>query len=141
MKTSRFAVSAVLSVWWLMMFGSIDQARRDHQPPQFAGLESAVTCAPGPVGGGRTSTYHLKWQPARDNVTPRYAIVYDIYQATTPGGEDFSTPTYTTHRGVTSFYTPPLSTDQTFFFVVRARDMAGNRDSNTVEREGLNLCD
>ena len=66
--------------------------------------------------------------------------MYDIYQATTAGGEDFSKPTYTTHRGYTSFDTPPLPTDETFFFVVRARDLAGNRDSNTVEREGLNLC-
>jgi hypothetical protein len=33
-----------------------------------------------------------------------------------------------------------LPTDVTFYFVVRARDQLGNRDSNTVEREGQNLC-
>jgi hypothetical protein len=125
----------------LPMLAATAEARRDNTPPKFAGLQSAVTCIPGPIGGGRTTSYHLKWQPARDNVTPRYAIVYDVYQATTAGGEDFSKPTYTTHRGYTSFDTPPLSTDETFFFVVRARDLAGNRDSNTVEREGVNLCD
>jgi hypothetical protein len=114
--------------------------RRDHTPPTFAGLKSATTCIPGPVGGGRTTSYHLSWDPATDNVTPSSRIVYDVYQATSPGGEDFSTPTYTTPAGATSFDTPPLPTDKSFFFVVRARDQAGNRDSNTVERQGQNLC-
>jgi hypothetical protein len=140
MRASRFAVPALLVATALLVVGSTAQARRDTQPPRFTGLDSAVTCIPGPVGGDRTTSYHLKWRPARDNVTPRYAIVYDIYQATTSGGEDFSKPTYTTHRGYTSFDTPPLPVNQRFFFVVRARDLAGNRDSNTVEREGVNLC-
>ena len=140
MRNSRFTVLAILVLTAFLVIGSAAQARRDNQPPRFAGLESAVTCIPGPIGGDRTTSYHLRWRPARDNVTPRYAIVYDIYQATTPGGEDFSKPTYTTHRGYTSFDTPPLPINQTFYFVVRARDLAGNRDSNTVEREGVNLC-
>jgi hypothetical protein len=140
MRTSRFAVPALLVVLTTLVAGSTAQARRDLQPPRFAGLESAVTCIAGPIGGDRTTSYHLRWRPARDNITPRYAIVYDIYQATTSGGQDFSTPTYTTRRGSTYFNTPPLPTSETFFFVVRARDLAGNRDSNTVERQGVNLC-
>ena len=117
------------------------EARRaDNTPPTFAGLKSATTCIPGPIGGGRTTSYTLTWDPATDNHTPSKKIVYDIYQATTSGAEDFSTPTYTTSPGATSFTTPPLPTDQTFYFVVRARDQAGNRDSNKVEREGQNLC-
>ena len=115
-------------------------ARRDTTPPKFAGLKAATTCVPGPVGGGRTTSYHLSWDPATDNRTPSSQIVYDIYQATTPGGEDFSMPTYTTPPGATSFDTPQLPTDQVFYFVVRARDRAGNRDSNKVERQGQNLC-
>jgi hypothetical protein len=115
--------------------------RKDRIPPTFAGLKSATTCIPGPIGGGRTTSYHLSWDPATDNVTPSSRIVYDIYQATAPGGEDFSTATYTTPAGATSFDTPPLPTDKSFYFVVRARDRAGNRDSNTVEREGQNLCE
>jgi len=112
----------------------------DSTPPTFAGLKSATTCIPGPVGGGRTTSYHLSWDPATDDVTPSSKIVYDVYQATTPGGEDFSAPTYTTAAGATSFDTPPLPTDEQFYFVVRARDEAGNRDSNKVERAGENLC-
>jgi DNA-binding beta-propeller fold protein YncE len=112
----------------------------DRTPPTFAGLESATTCIPGPIGGGTSSTYHLGWDPASDNVTPSSEIVYDVYHATKPGGEDFSTPTYTTPAGATSFTTPPLPADKTHYFVVRARDQAGNRDSNAVERAGQNLC-
>jgi hypothetical protein len=114
--------------------------RADHTPPSFAGLKSATTCIPGPIGGGRTTRYNLRWDPATDNVSPSKKIVYDIYQANKSGGEDFSKPTYTTSAGATSFTTPPLATDKYFYFVVRARDQAGNSDSNRVEREGQNLC-
>jgi hypothetical protein len=114
---------------------------RDRTPPKFAGLESAITCIPGPIGGDRTTVYHLSWQPATDNRTRPRWIVYDIYQATTPGGEDFSMPTDTTRPGRTTYDTPPLSINETFYFVVRARDRAGNSDSNTVERQGENLCE
>lgn len=114
--------------------------RNDRTPPIFAGLKSAFTCIPGPIGGGRTTAYTLSWDPAIDNRSPTRRIVYDVYQATTAGGEDFSTPTYTTESGATSFTTPALPTDRVLYFVVRARDQAGNHDANTVEREGQNLC-
>jgi len=112
----------------------------DRTPPAFAGLKSATTCIPGPAGGGRSASYHLGWDPATDNVSPSSEVVYDVYQATTPGGEDFATATYTTPAGATSFTTPPLPGDTANYFVVRARDQAGNRDSNRVERAGVNLC-
>jgi hypothetical protein len=124
----------------LLLSAPAQAGRRDHRPPVFAGLRSATTCIPGPTGGGSTSSYHLAWDPAKDNVTPSAKIVYEIYQATKPGVENFSTPTYTTPPGAASFDTPQLPTDNTFYFVVRARDRAGNEDSNTVEREGQNLC-
>jgi hypothetical protein len=117
------------------------QARhRDQTPPTFAGVKSATTCIPGPIGEGRTGTFHLSWEAATDNVTPPSKIIYNVYQATTAGGEDFSQPTYTTAPGATSFDTPQLSSVKTFYFVVRARDEAGNEDSNKVERQGQNLC-
>jgi len=112
---------------------------KDRTPPTFAGLQSATTCLPGP-GGGQTASYTLRWDRATDNVTPPRRIVYDVYRASTSGGEDFSAPTYTTPPGATSFATPPLAADKSVYFVVRARDKAGNRDANTVERQGENLC-
>lgn len=138
----RLAALVVVALAALLLLGAPAQAgRRDHRPPVFAGLKSATTCIPGPIGGGSTSSYHLAWDPAKDNVTPSAKIVYEIYQATKPGGEDFSTPTYTTAPGATSFETPQLTTNNSFYFVVRARDRAGNEDSNAVEREGQNLCE
>jgi len=124
----------------LVMIVPAEAKRRDSIPPTFAGLKSAITCIPGPIGGGRTTSYNLSWDSATDNVTPSRKIVYDVYQADAPGAEDFSTPTYTTSPGATSFTTPSLPTDKYFYFVVRARDEAGNSDSNMVERQGQNLC-
>jgi len=117
-----------------------DAKRKDRTPPAFAGLKSATTCVPGPVGGGRTSSYTLSWDAAADNVSPSSTIVYLVYQAGAPGSEDFTTPTYTTTAGATSFETPPLPADKPVYFVVRARDQAGNVDLNRAERQGQNVC-
>jgi hypothetical protein len=113
---------------------------KDQTPPTFAGLKSATTCVPGPIGGATTTPYHLGWDPATDNRTPSRRIVYDIFQASSSGGEDFSMPSYTTSPGETSFTTPPLPADKAVYFVVRARDKAGNEDANKVERRGENVC-
>jgi hypothetical protein len=111
---------------------------RDRTPPAFAGLKAATTCVPGPIGE-RVSRYRLVWPAAKDVVTPRSRLRYDIYRASAPGGESFAAPTYTV-RGSTLFMTPPLSSAETHYFVVRARDAAGNRDRNRRERAGENLC-
>ena len=131
---SLVAAALLVTVWPAVATG------KDTVPPKFAGLKSATTCIPGPIGPGRTTSYHLRWNAATDNVTPSSKIVYDVYQARRSGGEDFSKPSYTTPPGATSFDTPQLPADKHFYFVVRARDRAGNRDSNRVERQGLNLC-
>jgi CARDB len=113
----------------------------DRRAPTFAGLERATTCIPGPAGGPlRSSRYGLQWRAATDDTTPAGKLVYDIYQATSPGDEDFAKPTYTSAAGATSFTTPELPDDAAYYFVVRARDEAGNRDANRVERPGMNLC-
>jgi hypothetical protein len=135
------ARTGVLIAAVLLVAGPSAAAKpKDQTPPKFAGLKSALTCIPGPIGGGWTSSYNLSWDAAADDFTPPPRIVYDVYQAKEPGGEDYTTPTYTTAPGATSFSTPPLPSDQVFYFVVRARDRAGNSDANTVERQGLNLC-
>lgn len=98
----------------------------------FAGLTSATTCVPGPIGGDRPTSYHLRWKPA----TGATGIVYRIYEATAAGKESFAKPTYVT-RAATGFTTPALPSSLTVFFVVRA----GTADRNRVERQGVNLCD
>jgi len=130
---------------WLLAAAAIVPAAQAHKlpdetPPAFGGLASATTCVPGPVGSGISTSYRLTWEAASDERTKTKRIVYRVYQASEPGGEDFSQATYVTRRGRTSFDTPALPSSQSYWFVVRAVDKAGNEDSNTVEREGMNLC-
>jgi hypothetical protein len=124
-----------------LLVAPVQAAEEDHTPPKFEGLKSATTCIPGPIGAGSRSRYYLTWNAATDDVTPSSNIVYKIYQTTKAGGENFSKPRYTTAPGATSFETARLPTGKNFYFVVRARDQAGNKDSNTVELEGQNLCE
>lgn len=109
----------------------------DVTPPSFAGVRNAVQCFPGPMTPGETRPVGLSWNAATDNASPSSKITYDIYMASTAGGENFSAPTWTT-QGATSFTTPDLPPGR--FFVVRARDEAGNEDHNSVERQAENPC-
>ena len=104
-------------------------------PPSFEGLQKAFACSP----IVRPWPYELTWKAATDNVTPSMQMVYDIFLSHTPGGEDFSHPTWTTAPGVTSFETPPLN--EPSYFMVRARNQAGSEDQNTVERAGEDPCE
>jgi hypothetical protein len=112
----------------------------DNTPPTFAGLQEAFACTPGPQQPGQTTPYTLSWQTASDNTTPGTQIKYDIYLASAPGAENFSTPTWTTPPGTTSYHTPGLPSHGSYYFVVRARDSAGNHDDNTVEKHGIDPC-
>lgn len=124
----------------LLVRGQSPAPGGDLVPPGFTGLERAFACTPGPQRPGQTSPYTLTWQPASDDVTPAAAIVYDIYYATTPGGEDFTHPTWTSLPGAATFRTPGLPSHGSAYFVVRARDTAGNADGNTREQRGVDPC-
>jgi hypothetical protein len=124
----------------LRVWGSRSRHRRDVTAPRFAGLERAFACTPGPQRPGQTTPYTLTWKAATDDVTPSSQIVYDIYYSPNSGGEDFSKPSWTTPPGATSFRTPGLPSHASAYFVVRARDAAGNEDTNTVERAGVDPC-
>lgn len=112
----------------------------DTTPPAFAGLQSAFACTPGPQAPGETTPYTLTWQAATDEGTPSSQILYDVFLAYSSGGEDFSQPTWTTSPGVITYRTPGLPSHGAYYFVVRARDQAGNEDQNKVEREGVDPC-
>ncbi len=107
---------------------------------KFAGLQSAVACTPGPQRPGETTPFTLTWKAATDARTPSAQIVYEVFEAATPGGEDFSKPSWITSAGATSFRTPGLASHGTFYFVVRARDGAGKLDANRVEVRGVDPC-
>ena len=124
----------------LYVRGPSPQPGGDLTPPDFAGVQGAFACTPGPQRPGQTTPYTLSWQAASDNLTPASEIVYDIYYATTAGGEDFTHPTWTTLPGATAFRTPGLPSHGDAYFIVRARDAAGNEDTNTHEQHGIDPC-
>jgi hypothetical protein len=109
--------------------------------PTFAGLVSATSC-PSPIGQAipRPNSYTLVWNAATDPVTPSSQIVYEIFVATTSGGEDYAQPSSTTAPGATSYLAQSPASTGPLFFVVRARNAAGHEDQNTVEREGVTHC-
>ena len=88
----------------------------------------------------RPTSYTLTWSAATDPVTPSSQLVYEIFVATSPGAENYSTPSYTSSPGATSFTTPGVARNGPLYFVVRARNAAGREDSNTVEKQGVIEC-
>ncbi|MCU1282084.1 MAG: Fibronectin type domain protein [bacterium] len=108
-------------------------AANDTTPPTFAGLATATS--------GGDSSIALAWSAASDDVTSAAQIVYFVYQATATHGESFAAPTYTSAPGATSMTVSGLMPSTTYYFVVRARDAAGNPDSNTVEHAATTAAD
>jgi hypothetical protein len=128
----------LVAIALLLVISSSAEAKKKNRIT-FAGIKSATTCIAGP--GRYPTSYHLEWEAAKHRSTRSRKIVYNVYEATKRGGENFSKPTYATGPGATSFDTPKLTNEDTYYFVVRARDRGGNEDSNTVEREGQNMCE
>jgi hypothetical protein len=75
----------------------------------------------------------LFWSPATDDQDPSSALVYDVFTTTMSGCYNFGVPTFTTAPGATSATLSNLISGISHFFVVRARDTAGNEDQNTQE--------
>ncbi|MBL9008253.1 MAG: fibronectin type III domain-containing protein [Myxococcales bacterium] len=96
----------------------------DQQAPMFAGATAAMS-SPNAVT--------VTWNAASDNVSAASQITYLVYQATAAGGQSFAQPTATSAPGATSLSIGKLATRTAYFFVVRAKDEAGNVDSNKVE--------
>jgi hypothetical protein len=93
-------------------------------PPAFLGVRQIIAQPEG---------IKLYWTPATDIVTEQANIVYEIYQATAAAGEKFDTPTYVTEPAAISYLVTGLTPGQRYYYIVRARDSAGNVDGNTVE--------
>src|SRR2546423_14576004 len=82
--------AALVTTSGCALIAGTEAKRIDVTPPTFAGLKSATTCIPGPIGGGRTTRYHLGWGPARDGVPPGRKKAYDISPGPPRGGENIS---------------------------------------------------
>ena len=128
--------------------------KADNQPPQFKGLKS-ITPPPkrsvcpnsaccGPYDYGRFS---LGWDPATDETSPKH-VLYNVYRlpdlkkpllelVPTAFGIELCSGHFPGERWdnftMRSF---PIN----YKFVVRAVDLAGNEDTNTISKQLNNLC-
>jgi hypothetical protein len=105
-------------------------ANSDTMPPTFAGVAAATAAG---------TDVTLSWSAGSDNVSVPADLVYLVYQATSAAGENFTTPTYTTVPGATSYKVTGLLPNTTYYFVVRAQDTAGNIGVNSVEKSAKTL--
>ena len=97
----------------------------DTQPPSFGGARVAT--------GITDTAIIIQWDAATDDRNPPGLIVYNIYMATTSGGEDYQAPLATTLSGALLFRVNGLAPSTDYYFVVRAEDTSGNEDANIVE--------
>jgi hypothetical protein len=103
-----------------------------HCPPLFNGVTT--------VSNVTTTGATLSWSTAaKDDVTPASQIVYLVYQAMSAGGEDFMHPTASSMAGAVSIDITGLTSNTTYYWVVRARDSFGKIDSNTTEMSTTTL--
>jgi hypothetical protein len=101
----------------------------DPVPPMFAGID-----LPSFNGDPAARTATLSWLAAVDAATSPDKMVYDVYESQTMGGEDFTKPPAATSMpGALTITLANLPPNATVYFVVRARDLDGNHDSNVVE--------
>lgn len=104
----------------------------DATPPTFAGLVS--------VDNPGANSLELHWNTASDNHTKKSDLVYDVYHALTTATQEFAVaPLATSMPGEMSMIVMGFILAVFQFFVVRARDQAGNSDSNTVEKNSRTL--
>src|SRR5262249_5136093 len=96
----------------------------DTTPPTFDG--SSVAAA---LDTPSTSAVKITWSQASDDQLAPNQIIYDVYQSSTPGGEDFSATPAAEVVGVTEAIVN-LTSRTTAYWIVRAKDSAGNDDGN-----------
>ncbi len=75
----------------------------------------------------------LAWSASGDNVTPAAGIIYEICRVTGTGGCTAFTIIHTTTAGATNFSSTGLTAGTTYYFVIRARDAAGNISGISAE--------
>lgn len=97
----------------------------DTTPPNFLGLNAAVATDAARV--------ELCWDLATDDRSLDDNISYDVYEATRPGEQDFDRPAHYAVTHNRCLVVPAVPEVQSCW-VVRARDLAGHRDQNRVER-------
>jgi alpha-tubulin suppressor-like RCC1 family protein len=114
------------AMWTLR--GGVAVASKDSPScgPSFVGATSAIATS--------NHLVSLFWTAATDSTTPSAEMVYDVCVSTTARacGSNFQS-TFTTSPGAKMWTIAGLSAATHYYFVVRARNHLGLRDTNTVE--------
>lgn len=102
----------------------------DTTAPTFDGAAS--------VTGNGADSIVINWTQASDDVTAAANMTYLVCYSSTQGEcvSNFTTK-FTTAEGATSHTVNGLSGSTTYYAVVRAKDEAGNIDSNITERSSI----
>jgi hypothetical protein len=101
----------------------------DLFPPLFPGLGAVQS-------GGHCGETVLSWPPAAESCSapPRY----NVYRSTSPGLAPSAANRIASVLG-TGYVDTALVPNQTYYYKVRARDAAGNEETNTQERSASAL--
>lgn len=97
----------------------------DTEGPRFDGAVSAES-----VSGGKVK---LTWEEASDDLTPPGALLYFVFAGTDPKSIDLNNPVGVSAPGATSTTVKLPEPETEYFFVVQARDAAGNFDGNETQ--------
>jgi hypothetical protein len=108
-------------------------ATSDETPPAYDGVLIAEAQS--------ATQIRLAWDLASDDQTPQGSIVYDVYQSLVLGDYNFNTPVQTSSPGEAFTFVNGLDPETEYFFVVRARDISGNQDSNLVQASAETMPD
>lgn len=96
-----------------------------------ASATADATAPPAPTGFSATavvgSGIRLDWTPSSPETD---VSQYNIYRATSSGGQSYTSPTYTASTGNISYSDISVSDGQTYYYVLRAQDAAGNIETN-----------
>lgn len=106
----------------------------DQRPPVFAGVDAAVALS--------ASELLLTWSAADDDFSAPEQIFYEICRSQLPieaGGCDPFLPEAATPVGATRWVIGGLPENSRHYFVVRARDHAGNVEQNRVQATARTL--
>jgi hypothetical protein len=97
------------------------------------------------VAPATTTALFFAWTPAAAAGmadASSAGFTYDVYVATSAGGENFASPTATSAPGaLTVVIDNGLSANTTYYAVVRAIDALGNEDDNRVEMSAMTQAD
>jgi hypothetical protein len=105
----------------------------DSTPPVFGGVDSVVKNV-------QATQVDLSWTAATDDKSTPDQIVYDVYMATTSGAQPFDQPPQATSEpGATEIRLDRLEANKDLYWVVRARDKAGNQSENLEQATAKTL--